>query len=149
MFRILHLSDIHIGRTYKEPEDIAYQIASDIAYVGLNNINCIIVTGDIFDGQISTTDDLIDSAVRFFETLLDEVNKNKQSENICKEDVIFVPGNHDLIRVDDLQRRWRKYDSFLQKFYGNIPFFIINEIILCSRNIKNIKLLLWALIHAK
>ena len=113
MFRILHLSDIHIGRTYKEPEDIAYQIASDIAYVGLNNINCIIVTGDIFDGQISTTDDLIDSAVRFFETLLDEVNKNKQSENICKEDVIFVPGNHDLIRVDNLQRRWRKYDSFL------------------------------------
>lgn len=123
MFRILHLSDIHIGRTYKEPEDIAYQIASDITYVGLNNINCIIVTGDIFDGQISTTDDLIDSAVRFFETLLDEVNKNKQSENICKEDVIFVPGNHDLIRVDDLQRRWSKYDSFLQKFYGNIPFF--------------------------
>ena len=47
MFRILHLSDIHIGKTYKDPENIACQIASDIDYVGLSNINCIIVTGDI------------------------------------------------------------------------------------------------------
>lgn len=26
MFRILHLSDIHIGKTYKEPDSIAYEI---------------------------------------------------------------------------------------------------------------------------
>lgn len=65
MFRILHLSDIHIGKTYKDPENIACQIASDIDYVGLSNINCIIVTGDIFDGQIDVSDSLIDAAVNF------------------------------------------------------------------------------------
>lgn len=30
MFRILHLSDIHIGKTYKDSDDIAYKIAFDI-----------------------------------------------------------------------------------------------------------------------
>ena len=30
LFRILHLSDIHIGNTYMDSEDIAYRIISDI-----------------------------------------------------------------------------------------------------------------------
>lgn len=67
MFRILHLSDIHIGRTYKNPENIACQIASDIDHNGLSNINCIIVTGDIFDGQVAVSETLINTAVCFFE----------------------------------------------------------------------------------
>ena len=123
MFRILHLSDIHIGKTYKKPEDIACQIASDIDYVGLSNINCIIVTGDIFDGQIAVTDSLIDSAVNFFEVLLDEINSNQNKEQISKYDVIFVPGNHDLIRGDNIHERWSKYHDFLEKFYGTLPSF--------------------------
>lgn len=123
MFRILHLSDIHIGRTYKEPKNIACQIASDIDHVGLNAINCIIVTGDIFDGQAAITDSLIDTAVDFFEILLIEINSNQDKDQISKDDVIFVPGNHDLIRGDDLQKRWSKYHNFLDKFYGTIPSF--------------------------
>lgn len=123
MFRILHLSDIHIGRTYKEPENIACQIASDIDHVGLSTINCIIVTGDIFDGQAAITDELINSAVNFFEVLLVEINSNQNKEQISKEDVIFVPGNHDLVRGDDIQKRWNKYHYFLEKFYGSLPPF--------------------------
>lgn len=123
MFRTLHLSDIHIGRTYKEPENIACQIASDIDHVGLSTINCIIVTGDIFDGQVAVTDSLINSAVDFFEVLLVEINSNQDKEQISKEDVIFVPGNHDLIRGDNIQKRWNKYHHFLEKFYGTIPSF--------------------------
>lgn len=30
LFRILHLSDIHIGDTYMDSSDIAYRIISDI-----------------------------------------------------------------------------------------------------------------------
>lgn len=121
MFRILHLSDIHIGKTYKEPDSIACKIASDIDYNGLSAIDCIIVTGDIFDGQVKVNDLLINTAVDFFDTLLNEINSNQEKSQIGKEDVIFVPGNHDLIRVEDIQKRWSKYHEFLKKFYGDIP----------------------------
>lgn len=121
MFRILHLSDIHIGRTYKEPDSIACKITSDIANNGLSGINCVVVTGDIFDGQAGTQQSLIDIAVDFFETLLTEINSNQEKSQIGKDDIIFVPGNHDMIRDDDCQKRWCKYHDFLEKFYGNIP----------------------------
>lgn len=127
MFRILHLSDIHIGRTYKKPNDIAYKIASDIDYNGLSIINCIVVTGDIFDGRIAGTDSLINTAVNFFENLLNEINSNQRESPLSKEDIIFVPGNHDLIKVDDFKERWRKYDNFLKKFYGDIPAYYFKE----------------------
>lgn len=123
MFRILHLSDIHIGKTYKEPESIACKISSDIDHHGLSNINCVIVTGDIFDGQVKVSDLLINDAVGFFEVLLEEINSNQEKNKINKEDIIFVPGNHDLIRVDDFEKRWSKYHNFLVKFYGSIPSF--------------------------
>lgn len=123
MFRILHLSDIHIGKTYKETESIACKIASDIDYNGLSNIDCVVVTGDIFDGQIEVTDLLISEAVSFFEILLEEINSNQERNQVDKDDIIFIPGNHDLIRTDDLKKRWSKYHNFLFQFYGNIPEF--------------------------
>lgn len=123
MFRILHLSDIHIGKTYKESDSIACRIASDIDYNGLGEIDCIAVTGDIFDGQVPVdkSEFLINKAVNFFEILLTEINSNQEKKQISKEDILFVPGNHDLIRVEDLEKRWSKYHSFLEKFYGKIP----------------------------
>lgn len=127
MFRILHLSDIHIGRTYKEPKSIACKIASDIDYNGLSRINCIIVTGDIFDGQADLNNSLISSAVEFFEILITEVNSNQENGQISKEDVIFIPGNHDLIRTEDSHKRWNKYHDFLEQFYGSIPSFYNEE----------------------
>lgn len=123
MFRILHLSDIHIGKTYKEPNSIACKIASDIDHNGLGSINNIIVTGDIFDGKAKLTDSLINTAVSYFDVLLNEINNNQEEKQISKEDIIFVPGNHDLIRVDNLTERWSKYRNFLYKFYGYIPSF--------------------------
>lgn len=127
MFRILHLSDVHIGKTYKEPNSIACKIASDIDYNGLSAVNCIIVTGDIFDGQVEVSDLLLNTAVDFFDTLLDEINCNQEKSQISKEDVIFVPGNHDLIRVEDFQERWSKYREFLKRFYGYIPSFYFEK----------------------
>lgn len=89
MFRILHLSDIHIGKTYKDPESIACKIASDIDFNGLSKIDCIVVTGDIFDGQADTDETLLDSAVNFFEVLLTEINTNQEKEQLDKKDIIF------------------------------------------------------------
>ena len=114
MFRVLHLSDIHIGATYKDSESIACKVVSDIAHNGLSGIKCIVVTGDIFEGRVTPNDLLINEAVNFFDVLLEEINYNQDETIINKEDVIFVPGNHDLIRVDSLEERWSKYKKFLK-----------------------------------
>ena len=53
MLRILHLSDIHLGKTYKDPESMACNIAADIDHNGLSNIECIVVTGDILTDRHS------------------------------------------------------------------------------------------------
>ncbi len=120
-FRILHLSDIHIGKTYKSSEDIAYKVISDIDQNGLCSLRSVVVTGDIFDGQVKDSDRLINEAITFFEILLEEINLNQANSKISKEDFIFVPGNHDLIRVDNEEEKWAKYKKFLSKFYGTIP----------------------------
>lgn len=120
-FRILHLSDIHIGNTYKSSEDIAYKVISDIDNNGLCSIKSVIVTGDIFDGRALVSDGLINEAVSFFEIILEEINLNQGEYKIAKSDFIFIPGNHDLIRKDDEIERWSKYRNFLLKFYEVIP----------------------------
>ena len=120
-FRILHLSDIHIGDTYKPPKDIAYKIVSDLNHNGLCSIKSVIVTGDIFDGNSEISEDLFNDAITFFETLLKEINLTQKNMTLSKEDFIFVPGNHDLIRVDDKNERWSKYNTFLLKFFDSIP----------------------------
>ncbi len=127
MFRLLHLSDIHIGKTYKDSESIACKIATDIAHHAFGNIECIVVTGDIFDGKAGAEEYIINEAVIFFEVLLEEINNNQDGHTINKEDIIFVPGNHDLVRVDDVKERWDKYHKFLEQFYGTIPSFYNKE----------------------
>lgn len=127
MFRLLHISDIHIGDTYKDPESIACNIASDIEHYNLGNIKSIIVTGDIFEGKIEPTPSLINIAVKFFEDLLKEINSNQKENKINKSDIIFVPGNHDLIREECVEKRWSKYKQFLEQFYGKIPEYYDEE----------------------
>ncbi|GAE02570.1 hypothetical protein CBO05C_2260 [Clostridium botulinum B str. Osaka05] len=119
-FRVLHLSDVHIGKTYKPSESIAYKIVSDIEHNKMANIDCIITTGDIFEGTIKTSEILIREAVNFYEIILKEINYN-QTKQLDKTDFIFVPGNHDIIRTDNLDERWKKYHSFIQMFYEVIP----------------------------
>lgn len=119
-FRVLHLSDVHIGKTYKPSDSIAYKIISDIDHNKMADIDCVITTGDIFEGTIKTSDELIKEAVNFYEIILKEINLS-QSKQLTKTDFIFVPGNHDIIRTDNLQERWKKYYSFIETFYKIIP----------------------------
>lgn len=120
-FRVLHLSDIHIGDTYINSEEIAYKIISAIEGEGIKNIGCILVTGDIFEGKNGYSEKLINEAVNFFDIIHKELQNNTQ---IDKTDFLFVPGNHDIIRSDDMEERWQKYKEFLIAFYGGaIPDF--------------------------
>ena len=69
LFRILHLSDIHIGNTYMDSEDIAYRIISDIESENIRGIQSVIVTGDIFEGGCGMNDGIISEAVNFFDII--------------------------------------------------------------------------------
>lgn len=118
LFRVLHLSDIHIGDTYMEPKNIAYRIISDIESENISDIQCVVVTGDIFEGCCGERDEIISEAVSFFNIIFEEL---KVSANITKDDFLFVPGNHDIMREEQENLRWTKYSAFLKGFYGTIP----------------------------
>lgn len=127
MFRVLHLSDLHIGGTYLKSQDLAYKITNDIARTGIKGIRSVLVTGDIFHGPAGHRESLIQEAVEFFRTLISELNENKSADNILATDVLFVPGNHDMVWSDDLGERWSKYRSFLDLFYGTLPTWYDND----------------------
>lgn len=130
-FRVLHLSDLHIGNTYKHSEDIAYKIISDLGHTDKRDVKCVITTGDIFDGKSVVTDSLISEAVNFYEILLQEFNNNSPTP-LNKEDFLFVPGNHDLVRDADEANRWDKYRRFLKAFYNEIPdWYNLNDFSVC------------------
>lgn len=120
LFRVLHLSDIHIGDTYMASKDIAYRIISDIESENILNIQCVIVTGDIFEGCCGLSDSIVSEAIEFFNIIFDEL---RVSTDIKKTDFLFAPGNHDIMREEDETQRWRKYRAFLNGFYGTIPEF--------------------------
>jgi len=126
-FRILHLSDIHIGKTYTKSEEIAYKIISDIEHHGLCSIKCVLVTGDIFDGQAIVEEILINEAINFFKIIMNQINCVQLEHKLNESDFVFVPGNHDIIRVDEYEKRWKKYNDFLIGFYGSIPDFYNKE----------------------
>ena len=88
-FRVLHLSDIHIGDTYMSSKDIAYRMISDIENENLNNIQCVVVTGDIFEGKLGMNDHIVDEAVSFFNVVFEQL---KNTCEIDKSDFLFVPG---------------------------------------------------------
>lgn len=118
-FRVLHLSDLHIGKTYLDTRSLAYLLLTDLEEAKISDINCVVVTGDIFDGKATDNDKVIDEATTFFNILYKDLS---QKATISREDFIFVPGNHDIIWSEE-DIRWDKYYNFLKKFYGTIPDF--------------------------
>ncbi|MDR2943858.1 MAG: metallophosphoesterase [Methanosarcinales archaeon] len=128
VFRVLHLSDLHIGNTYKPLNEIAYQIVNDIENQQFISLDSIVVTGDIFDGKVEHNPEIIKEAVDFFVKLLELINSSKIILNqLVKEDFLFIPGNHDLIRDDCSENQFVKYEEFLTKFYGNMPDFCLSN----------------------
>jgi len=121
VFRTLHISDIHIGDTYKRKSDeIAYKLITELEKENLIKINNVIISGDIFEGKIGYDDNIIDEAVSFFNIIFEEINRVTKIE---KTDFLFVPGNHDMVRSECKDETWKKYKEFLNRFYGTIPGF--------------------------
>jgi len=100
-FSILHISDLHIGNLVydNKVKDLAISIVEAIEEYH-KYVNCIVVTGDIFDGKSKDSDKNIEDAVAFFKHLCIQLNRESAS-NIDLSDFIFVPGNHDQIRTEE------------------------------------------------
>jgi 3',5'-cyclic AMP phosphodiesterase CpdA len=111
---VLHLSDLHIGNfIYNDVSHLAISITEAIEE-NKKNVDCIITTGDIFDGKSQNQKKDIDNAVLFYNCLLTELSKS-EGKKLTHNDIIFVPGNHDLVRKKgDV---FVKYKRFLKSFY--------------------------------
>lgn len=114
---VLHLSDFHFGNFYHEdPAALAIKIG-DILEANARKVDVVVVSGDVFDGRSKSHEKDIENALLFFSKLICQINIKK----ICpvefdRNSILFVPGNHDLLR--DEENQLKKYDSFIKSFYG-------------------------------
>src|SRR5438445_8495489 len=114
--KILHLSDLHIGNfRYDDPNVLPVKIC-DTLYEQGKKVDVIVVSGDIFDGRSINIIEDRNFAIVFFETLIKQLkNKGISTDSITKENILFIPGNHDLVRKKN--KEFEKYDGFIKAFY--------------------------------
>jgi 3',5'-cyclic AMP phosphodiesterase CpdA len=112
---ILHISDLHIGNfIYEEVTDLSISIVEAIEDHE-KHVDCVVVTGDIFDGKSKDPKKDVNDAIVFFKKLRTELNK-KSGNNIRPSDFIFVPGNQDQTRAENGDTL-DKYKMFLKGLY--------------------------------
>lgn len=85
--KALHLADLHLGKILQEQsflEDQKYMLKNIIKKIEEENIEIILISGDIYDRSIPTTEavDLLDE---FLNTLIKQMKKK----------VFIISGNHD------------------------------------------------------
>jgi Calcineurin-like phosphoesterase len=105
-YSILHLSDLHFGADYgfmtqeERPEigggrrTLTECVIADLTRIGLaNDIAALIVTGD-FISRGDWKDPVRRAALKEFETL-------RHALGLTQQQIIAVPGNHDIVRYPD------------------------------------------------
>ncbi len=136
---ILHISDIHIGNcNYEKADDIAIPIIEALE-THSKSTDCVVVTGDIFDGKPSKDIDKVSVALEFLNYLKKELRKQDGSK-LDSQDFIIIPGNHDLTRSES-GANFESYRNLLKKFYGDTYFnkSIDSEFLFTTRIFKNQK----------
>ena len=114
----LHISDVHIGDDYSNSiEDFYSTICRDLKCHN-QKVDLIVCTGDLAQGKSAKNAGLAKKIAAFFSNLLARINKEHlyASKELDWQDVLFVPGNHDVQR--DTSDRYHFYDQFLNEFYG-------------------------------
>ncbi len=85
--KILHTSDLHLGRSLNEHEDLIedqrYVLNEMLAIIENNKIDAFLISGDIYDKSIPTID-----AINLFNDFLNSLHK-------LKVEVFIISGNHD------------------------------------------------------
>lgn len=89
----LHLSDLHLGHDTYNESVVIDKLLIDIEEQIKNNLielDFIFITGDLtFSGQ-----------KKEFEIATEFINKLSRICQVCKENIIIVPGNHDVSRIN-------------------------------------------------
>ena len=112
--KLMHISDLHIGKRLKERsliEDQKYILNQIISIAVDNGIDAILIAGDVFDDGNNTTID----AVNLFDDFLTEVSK----KNIP---IYLVGGNHDSMdRLEFGSRLFVKNKVFISSVFKGRP----------------------------
>ena len=94
--KFLHLADLHLGKILLEQnliQDQEYILKQILEKIEKLNIDCILISGDIYDKAIPTLE-----AVNLLDWFLNELIK------IQKKKVFIIAGNHD---SKDRLRFWK------------------------------------------
>jgi len=115
---ILHISDLHFGNfKYPNPATLAIKIANCLQDDS-RKVDIIIVSGDVFDGRSKDLEKDEKNALKFFESIISKLKSKKIClQSFDEKSVLFVPGNHDLVRDEKANKQYKKYDSFIKNFY--------------------------------
>lgn len=126
-FRILHLSDLHFGSNQnKRPKLLnSKDILTDLEKINKKNIDAIIISGDITsnikDKKYKTRHEIeFENALFFIKNLIKELE-------VPLENVIIVPGNHDIdweeapFCIGKVHKSDVNYRNFYTKLFLNEP----------------------------
>lgn len=114
---VLHLTDLHLGDDYGFPEasniegrSVIDILVSDLHKLGIQ-IGLVIVSGDLISR----------GKVVLFQRALDFLNQLIEKLNLTNEEVVIIPGNHD-IPIDEYNFKNYEHEvpylDFLRKFYN-------------------------------
>ncbi len=113
---ILHLSDLHCGpnscfygddKSPLDPVNFSQTIIDDIDDQNFS-IDALVISGDF-----SST-----SQNKEFDIALDFIDELKTKLNLSKNEIIVVPGNHDINWDEKDGNRRSQYQRFYRQFYG-------------------------------
>lgn len=102
--KILHLSDLHIGKmigSYSLLEDQAYCLDQIIDIVQNENVDLVLIAGDIFDTAIPSAE-----AMELYSSFIEDLVFGQ------KVKVIAISGNHDSAKRLDVNREFFKKASY-------------------------------------
>lgn len=127
--KLLHLSDLHLGKyigNYSLIEDQKYALKQILDIVDREDIDVIMIAGDIFDTSIANVD-----ALSLYSDFIDDLIFKK------KKTVFAISGNHDSARRLDINSKFFKTNNYhlfgeykdevisLEDEYGKVNFHLI------------------------
>ena len=118
--KLLHLSDLHLGKSLNEfslIEDQRYILNSILKLITEKEIDAVLIAGDIFDKSVPS-----EEAVRLFDTFLTELAGLNRS-------VFIVSGNHDSDeRLNYGSRLFMAKNIYINgKYDGKIPCYTLED----------------------
>lgn len=127
--KLLHLADLHLGKNignYSLIEDQKYVLDQILDIISRENVDIIMIAGDIFDTQVSSVE-----ALSLYSDFIEDIVFNK------KKTILAVSGNHDSGKRLDVNSKFYKAKNYhlageykkemltFEDEYGKINFHLV------------------------